>query len=57
MKKTLFLLLFGTIALWAPAQNKTLWGHLDTLISEYRFATAYPLAQQAYRPWVPDPSN
>ena len=49
MKKTLFLLLFGTIALWAPAQNKTLWGHLDTLTSEYRFATAYPLAQQAYR--------
>ena len=49
MRKTLFLLLLSAIALGASAQSKINWEHLDTLISEYRFATAYPLAQQAYR--------
>lgn len=49
MRKTLFLLLLSAIALGASAQNKINWNHLDTLIGTYRYATAYPLAQQAYR--------
>ena len=49
MKKTLFLLLLVALALGASAQSKINWNHLDTLIGTYRYATAYPLAQQAYR--------
>ena len=49
MKKTLFLLLLAALALGASAQSKIDWNRLDTLIGTNRYATAYPLAQQAYR--------